>query len=95
MQHRLRGERLILCDPKAGCTMYDDWSTQMADYRVLFYRTLLTSKDHISKHLLGQFDITSDSPSGALVLAEQQFQCDLADADRIEVMQAPSPGCKP
>lgn len=67
----------------------------MADYRVLFYRTLLTSKDQLSKHLLGQFDITSDSPSGALVLAERQFPHNLADVDRIEVMQAPSPRCKP
>ena len=65
------------------------------DYRVLFYKNLLTYKDQASKLLLGQFDITSDSPSGALVLAERHLRHDLADADRIEVMQAPSSLSKP
>ncbi len=46
----------------------------MADYRVLLYRTLLTSKDQISKHLLGQFDITSDSPSGASCWPNDSFR---------------------
>lgn len=66
----------------------------MADYRVLFYKTVPTSNDHARKQLLGQFDITSDSASGALVLAEHEFRVDLASADRIEVTRAP-PVLKP
>lgn len=60
----------------------------MTDYRVLFYKTLPSAKDHVSKQLLGQFDINTDSPSGALVLAERQMRDDLANADRIEVICA-------
>ena len=67
----------------------------MANYRVLFYKTLLTPKDQTSKRLLGQFDITSDSPSGALVVAEQHLGPDLTNADRIEVMQAPAAASNP
>lgn len=67
----------------------------MADYRVLFYKTMRVTEDHASKHLLGQFDITSDSPSGALVLAERQLKDNLADADCIEVTRVPSPVLKP
>lgn len=67
----------------------------MTDYRVLFYKTLRVTGDQASKHLLGQFDVASDSPSGALVLAERQLKDNLADADRIEVMRAPSPVLKP
>lgn len=67
----------------------------MSNYRVFFYKTLLTTKGQNAKHLLGQFDITSDSPSGALILAERQLTSGLADADRIEVMQSSSPQSKP
>ncbi len=56
----------------------------MKNYVVLFYKTAPNSSD--AKHLLKRFDIVSDSPSGALVLAEQQLQENLADADHIEVI---------
>jgi len=62
----------------------------MATYRVLFYKMSPTSTNQASKQLLGQFDITSDSASGALVLAERQLD-DLASADRIEVTCEPLP----
>ena len=43
----------------------------MARYHVLFYKNLLSSDGHNFKCLERQFDVESDSPSGALVLAEQ------------------------
>lgn len=62
----------------------------MNSYRVYFYKDLLNSDGHRFKCLQREIDVLSDSPSGALVLAEQQIDNDRLDADRIEVMHLPS-----
>jgi hypothetical protein len=69
----------------------------MTKYRVLAYRTATFAKYVDSpKVLLGVVELSSDSPSGALVAAERQLEDALLKADRIEVVRtAPSPALKP
>ena len=45
----------------------------MSEFRVSFYKTVQNASGHSSKHLQRQLDLTSDSPSGALVEAERLF----------------------
>jgi hypothetical protein len=56
----------------------------MSKFRVSFYKTLRHASGHSSKHLLKELDLTSDSPSGALVAAEQLI--DPREADCVEVL---------
>ena len=58
----------------------------MSEFRVSFYKTLQTASGHSSKHLQRQLDLTSDSPSGALVAAERLFDQRGLEADCIEVV---------
>jgi len=39
----------------------------MSKFRVSFYKTMPDASGHSSKHLQKQVDLSSDSPSGALV----------------------------
>jgi hypothetical protein len=57
----------------------------MSEFRVSFYKTLQNASGHSSKHLERQFDLTSDSPSGALVAAERLFDQRGLEADCVEV----------
>ena len=57
---------------------------KMSKFRVSFYKTLGHASGHSSKHLLRQLDLTSDSPSGALVAAERLF--DPRGSDCVEVV---------
>jgi hypothetical protein len=59
----------------------------MSKFRVSFYKTLPHASGHSSKHLLRQLDLTSDSPSGALVAAERLFDPRRAETDCVEVVQ--------
>ncbi|WP_213770523.1 hypothetical protein [Bradyrhizobium sp. dw_78] len=56
----------------------------MANYRVKFFKIAPGSTGH--KHLQQQFDVVSESPSGALVLAEAQVKdaADLLDCIEVE-----------
>ena len=58
----------------------------MSEFRVSFYKTLQTASGHSSKHLQRQLDLTSDSPSGALVAAERLFDPCGLEADCVEVV---------
>ena len=58
----------------------------MSKFRVSFYKTLRHASGHSSKHLLRQLDLTSDSPSGALVAAERLFDPCGLEADCVEVV---------
>jgi hypothetical protein len=58
----------------------------MSEFRVSFYKTLQIASGHSSKHLQRQFDLNSDSPSGALVAAERLLDPSSLEADRIEVV---------
>jgi hypothetical protein len=58
----------------------------MPEFRVSFYKTLRDGGGHSSKHLQKQFDLTSDSPSGALVAAERLFDQRSLEVDCVEVM---------
>ena len=58
----------------------------MNSYRVLFYKDLLNSDGHSFKCLQQQIDVHSDSPSGALMLAEASIDNDRLDADCVEVV---------
>lgn len=60
---------------------------KMSEFRVSFYKTLQDASGHSSKHLQKQLDLTSDSPSGALVAAERLFDPRGLEADRVEVVQ--------
>jgi hypothetical protein len=62
----------------------------MSTYRVSFYNTVQNASGHSSKHLQKQVDLTSDSPSGALVEAERLFDKDNVAADRVEVVNISS-----
>ncbi len=62
----------------------------MSKFRVSFYRTVPDAIGHSSKHLQKQFDLNSDSPSGALVEAERLFDRDDLTADRVEVVHISS-----
>jgi hypothetical protein len=58
----------------------------MSEFRVSFYRMLKNASGQISKHLQKQIDLTSDSPSGALVAAERLFDPRGLEADCVEVI---------
>lgn len=58
----------------------------MSKFRVSFYKTLRHASGHSSKHLLTQLDLTSDSPSGALVAAEQLIDQRDSESDCVEVV---------
>jgi len=58
----------------------------MSKFRVSFYKTLRHANGHSSKHLLRQLDLTSDSPSGALVAAERLIDPRDSEADCVEVV---------
>jgi hypothetical protein len=62
----------------------------MSEFRVSFYKTLRNAGGHISKHLQRQFDLISDSPSGALVAAEQLFDPRGFETDCVEVVNISS-----
>jgi hypothetical protein len=59
----------------------------MSEFRVSFYKTVQNASGHSSKHLQKQLDLTSDSPSGALVEAERLFDKGSLAADRVEVVR--------
>ena len=58
----------------------------MPEFRVSFYKTVQNASGHGSKHLQRKFDLTSDSPSGALVAAERLFDQRALEVDRVEVV---------
>jgi hypothetical protein len=58
----------------------------MPEFRVSFYKRLQNASGHSSKHLQRQFDLTSDSPSGALVAAERLFDQRALEVDCVEVV---------
>ena len=64
--------------------------TKMSEFRVSFYKTVQNASGHSSKHLQKQLDLTSDSPSGALVEAERLFDKGSLAADRVEVVHISS-----
>jgi len=64
----------------------------MPEFRVSFYKTLKNARGHSSKHLQRQFELTSDSPSGALVAAERLFDQRGLEVDCVEVVGI-SPAC--
>jgi hypothetical protein len=59
---------------------------KMSKFRVSFYKTLRQASGRGSKHLLRQLDLTSDSPSGALVAAERLFDPRGSEIDCVEVV---------
>jgi hypothetical protein len=58
----------------------------MSKFRVSFYKTLQNANGHSAKHLQRQLDLTSDSPSGALVAAERLFDPRGSETDCVEVV---------
>ena len=62
----------------------------MSKFRVSFYKTVQNASGQSSKHLQRQLDLTSDSPSGALVEAERLFDKGSLAADRVEVVHISS-----
>lgn len=58
----------------------------MRDFRVSFYKVMKNATGYSSKHLQRQFELTSDSPSGALVAAERLFDQWDQEVDCIEVV---------
>lgn len=62
----------------------------MNKYRVSFYKDILNSDGHRFKCLQRQIDIRADSPSGALVLAEQLTESEHFGVDCVEVVHLPS-----
>jgi hypothetical protein len=58
----------------------------MNSYRVSFYKDLLNSNGHRFKCLQRQIDVQSDSPSGALVLAQQLTHSESLEVDCVEVV---------
>jgi hypothetical protein len=88
------GERTSLIHLNAVIPSYCNLFTEpvtgdskMSEFRVSFYKTLQNASGHSSKHLQKQFDLTSDSPSGALVAAERLFDQRSLESDCIEVLQ--------
>jgi hypothetical protein len=59
-------------------------------YRVAFYKDLLNSDGHGFKCLQRQVDVESESPSQAMVVAEQLVNNERLNADCIEVMHLAS-----
>lgn len=62
----------------------------MWNYRVCFYKTVLNSSGHSFKCLQQKIDISSETPSGALVLAERQLEHELTGIDSVEVHSIPA-----
>jgi hypothetical protein len=62
----------------------------MREFRVSYYTTPRHASGHSSKHLQRQFDLISDSPSGALVAAERLFDRVGLDVDCVEVVDVSS-----
>ena len=58
----------------------------MSKFRVSFYKTLRHASGRSSNHLIRQLDLTSDSPSGALVAAERLIDPHSSDSDCVEVV---------
>jgi len=58
----------------------------MPEFLVNFYKTIRNASGRSSKHLQRQFELTSDSPSGALVAAERLFDQRDLEVDCIEVV---------
>jgi hypothetical protein len=58
----------------------------MNSYHVSFYKDLLNSNGHSFKCLQRQIDVQSDSPSGALVLAQQLTHSESLEVDCVEVV---------
>lgn len=58
----------------------------MSDYRVNFYKTLLSSQGHSFKCLQKEIDVQSGSPSGALTLAQSRLGHSF-EPDSIEVIR--------
>ena len=67
----------------------------MSKFRVSFCKTLQDASGHSSKHLQRQLDLTSDSPSGALVAAERLFDPRSVEADCVEVVDISGPSHRP
>lgn len=61
----------------------------MNKYRVSFYRDILNSNGHSFKCLQRQIDVRADSPSQALVLAQQLTESEHLEADCVEVLHLP------
>ena len=59
---------------------------KMSKFRVTFYKSLPHASGHSSKHRQRQFDLTADSPSGALVAAERLFDPRVSETDGVEVV---------
>jgi len=59
----------------------------MSDYRVNFYKTLLSSQGHSFKRLQKEIEVQSDTPSGALTLAQSRLGPGF-EPDCIEVIRA-------
>ncbi len=62
----------------------------MSKFRVSFYMTVPNASGRSSRHLQKQVELSSDSPSGALVEAERLFDRDDLTADRVEVVHISS-----
>jgi hypothetical protein len=62
----------------------------MSKFRVRFYQTIQNASGHSSKRLQKQVELTSDSPSGALVEAERLLDRESLTADRVEVVHISS-----
>lgn len=58
----------------------------MSDYRVNFYKTLLSSQGHSFKCLQKEIEIQSDTPSGALALAQNRLGAGF-EPDCVEVIR--------
>jgi hypothetical protein len=59
---------------------------KMSEFRVSFYKSPPDASGHSSKHRQRQFDLTADSPSGALVAAERLFDPRASETDCVEVV---------
>jgi hypothetical protein len=58
----------------------------MSKFRVSFYKSLPHASGNSTKHRQSQFDLTADSPSGALVAAERLFDPRVSETDCVEVV---------
>lgn len=58
----------------------------MSDYRVSFYKTLLSSQGHSFKCLQKEIEVQSDTPSGALTLAQNRLRAAF-EPDCVEVIR--------
>lgn len=58
----------------------------MKNYRVSFYKDLLSSDGHNFRCLQRQIDVESDDPSQALILAKQKIGNDRLNLDSVKVV---------